>query len=509
MQIKLRGHRIELGEVEHAMLTYGAVRDVAVVVREQQSEEIEMVGFVTARSDDSTGQNQANDQVEVWETHFEESTYADIKAIGQSAIGHDFMGWTSMYDGNEINKTDMQEWLDDTMRTLLDSQTPGRVLEIGTGTGMILFNLGEGLQSYVGLDPSKSAAAFVNNAIQSIPSLVDRAKVHVGTATDVGRFDELHPDLVIVNSVSQYFPTPEYLKEVVDTLVSIRGVKRLFFGDVRSYATNRQFLAARALHTLDAKANRYNVLKKIAEMEECEEELLIDPAFFTELTCRLPYRVKHVEILPKRMQATNELSAYRYAAVIHVRDTDEPAQYAHPINQDSWIDFVASRLDRLSLLRLLQNASGSRPIAISNIPYSKTITEKHIVMSLDDMDNDVGADGQRVLDGPAWISAVRSRAESCASLSATDIVQLGEQAGFRVELSWARQWSQKGGLDAVFHHYPSTKEGARVMIQFPTDYKGRVSARFTNRPLRKVQNRQLETQIRERLQTVLPPYMIP
>ncbi len=56
----------------------------------------------------------------------------------------------------------------------------------------------------------------------------------------------------------------------------------------------------------------------MAEMEEGEEELLVDPAFFTGLTSRLPGKIRHVEILPKKMRATNELSAYRYAAVVHL-----------------------------------------------------------------------------------------------------------------------------------------------------------------------------------------------
>ncbi len=116
-----------------------------------------------------------------------------------------------MYDGSEISKIEMQEWLDDTMQTLLDGQAPSHVFEIGTGTGMVLFNLGEGLQSYVGLDPSILAAQFANDTIRSIPALVGKAEVHVGTATDTDRLNRLRPDLVVVNSVVQYFPTPEYL----------------------------------------------------------------------------------------------------------------------------------------------------------------------------------------------------------------------------------------------------------------------------------------------------------
>jgi SAM-dependent methyltransferase len=450
------------------MLSNSAVHDAAVIIRMQEDQEPEMVGFVTARADESIEQDEAANQVEGWGNHFETTTYAEIEDIGGSAIGSDFMGWTSMYDGSAINKAEMQEWLDDTIQALLDGQEPGRVLEIGTGTGMVLFNLAKsiGLESYVGLEPSRKATTFVTHAIKSSPALAGKADVHIGTAIDVGRLGNLRPDLVVLNSVVQYFPTPEYLVEVVSALARISGVKRLFFGDIRSYATNKQFLAARALHTLGGKATKDGMRKKMAELEGSEEEMLVDPTFFTTLTSQLPGQVEHVEILPKQMRATNELSAYRYAAMVHIRDPEGQAQPVHAIDPDAWVDFGASQMDRSALASLLQGSSGAIAIAVSNIPYSKTILERNVIQSLDEDSND---NTQRTLDGPAWVSAVRSSAERCASLSATDLTQLGKEAGFRVELSWARQRSYHGALDAVFHHYLPAQEGSRVLIQFPTD----------------------------------------
>ncbi|EJT68498.1 hypothetical protein GGTG_13928 [Gaeumannomyces tritici R3-111a-1] len=80
----------------------------------------------------------------------------------------------------------------------------------GTGTGMILFNLGKaaGLESYAGLEPSRSAASFVADWVKSDPALAGRVEVHVGTATDAGQLDRPRPDLVVLNSVVQLFPSP-------------------------------------------------------------------------------------------------------------------------------------------------------------------------------------------------------------------------------------------------------------------------------------------------------------
>lgn len=69
-------------------------------------------------------------------------------------------------------------------------------------------------------------------------------------------------------------------------------------------------------------ADKAEVSRMITDMELVKRELLVDPAFFTALRERLPDLVEHVEILPKKMKATNELSCFRYAAVIHVKPRD-------------------------------------------------------------------------------------------------------------------------------------------------------------------------------------------
>ncbi|KAG5808758.1 hypothetical protein H9Q71_006773 [Fusarium xylarioides] len=499
-QFKIRGNRIESAEVEAAMLSHASVRDAAVVVQKDEGEKADLVGFVVIDHDHSLEGDANDNQVEGWQDHFETEMYADIGDIDPSTIGKDFKGWTSMYDGSEIDKVEMQEWLDDTIKTLRDGQAPGHVLEVGTGSGMILFNLGDGVQSYRGLEPSKSAAAFTNSVIKSVPSLAGKAEVHVGTAQEVNALSDLHPDVVVINSVAQYFPSPDYLAQVADTLVHLPGVKRLFFGDMRTNATNKHFLAARAIKTLGNNATKDAVRLKMAELEEREEELLVEPAFFTTLQDRFPDLVHHVEILPKNMHATNELSAYRYAAVVHIRDSDSVP--VHTIEKGAWVDFGASRMNRTCLLQFLRRSKRSATVAISNIPFAKTAFERQIVESLE-------AEEESKLDGAAWISTVRSDAESRASLSVPDLRQLAEESGFSLEVSVARQWSQSGALDAVFHHFPSSSDARRTLIKFPTDNLIRSLATLANRPLQGLQRRRAALQVRERLQSLLPSYMIP
>ncbi|KAF2964673.1 hypothetical protein GQX73_g8896 [Xylaria multiplex] len=59
-QIKIRGHRIEPAEVERAILGDDSVRDAVVVIRKQEGQGSEMVGYVVAQGDPSTEQNEAS-----------------------------------------------------------------------------------------------------------------------------------------------------------------------------------------------------------------------------------------------------------------------------------------------------------------------------------------------------------------------------------------------------------------------------------------------------------------
>ncbi|KLU92433.1 hypothetical protein MAPG_11379 [Magnaporthiopsis poae ATCC 64411] len=296
-QIKIGGHHIEAAEVEAAILKQDAVADAAVVATKNTPPD----------HDDASG------QVDGWVTHFDKATYIDIDKIENTTLGNDFMGWTSMYDGSLIDRTKMQEWLDETMQAMLEGAAPGCVLEIGTGSGMIVFNLARAaagdLGRYWGLEPSRAATRFINDRVKADAMLVGRVHMHVGTAADAGHL-ELRHELVVINSVIQYFPTCEYLTEIIDQLVRTPGVKRIFFGDVRPYAINKQFLAWRALRSLGTSAAKAGVRQIIAGLTESEEELLIGPACFISLKKQLPGLVHHVEILPKRMTASNELSSY-------------------------------------------------------------------------------------------------------------------------------------------------------------------------------------------------------
>lgn len=325
------------------------------------------------------GGSQEVSLVQQWKGRFDQETYDALDNLNREMMGRDIVGWVSMYDGQDIPKAEMNEWLDDTIKTLLNGRSPGDILEIGTGSGMILFNLSDNIQSYIGLEPSGRAVDFISQAVRPIACLKDKIQIFKGAAADVGRLKgPLSSKLVVINSVIQYFPSQNYLFEVIQDLLKLPNIERIFCGDIRSFALYDDFLARGASHIAVENTSQEEMRQIINDMKQAESELLLDPSFFTSLQSRIPDRIHHIEILPKIMEATKELSCYRYAAIIHVMSThQQAARLVHDIGQDEWIDFTSQCLDSQSLLRLLSDHHDpDASLAISNITNSKTIVDR-------------------------------------------------------------------------------------------------------------------------------------
>ncbi|KAI8276481.1 Nonribosomal peptide synthetase dtxS1 [Colletotrichum sp. SAR11_57] len=489
-----------------------------------------LVGFVTLhdqalenqiRTLGESGDDFEAEQVQLWESVFDRRVYATIDdEARRESVGRDFTGWISAYDGSLLDKTDMNEWLDDTIDMVVTHSIrdrPVNVVELGTGSGMILFSLARHIRSYHGIEPSRKAVYFVSATAQSIPELADKVHVYEGTATDFHLLGSPSPDLVVINSVAQYFPSQTYFLEVVEGILKFGSVQTVVFGDIRSFALQKEFLVTKALHATGGKASKGALREKISELEQAEIEFLVDPAFFTSLPDRFPGLIEHVCIIPKKMKATNELSCYRYAAVLYIASGSQQSgeQQQHltsnirEVAGDEWINFVDQGLDLATLSHRLITENPDI-MAVSNIPYSKTAFERHCLDAL--------ADGKRheenADDDSAWLASVRQTSQEPPSLSALDLANIAQEAGYQVASSWARQFSQRGGLDAVFYRPSDTVAGSdgvrdKALWRFPTDHQGREPTAFSNQPLQQQARQTIQRQLFETLEDQLPMESVP
>lgn len=514
-QVKVRGQRVELGEIESVIASHPRVSNAAVCLEERAGENV-LWGFACVdvkrlRADmlSSDADKRRHDNIEhldMWEEMYDTDAHQQLVNVPRHEIGRDFVGWISMYDQQPIAQHEMDEWLDDTIATICRNGNPKHVLEIGCGSGMILYNLPGELETYLGIDPSRNSVKHVRNSLKSVRPISGTAHVIEGSAMDVAQLPySFKPDTkVIVNSVTQLFPSQEYLFDFIGTIVEqLEEVSSIFFGDLRSFPLHREFFAAQARTVLGKNANLQLLSKHMKDAEDRELELLVDPAFFTSLIDIFPEQVAHVEIIPKIMEATNELSCFRYGAVIHLRrETRTETLVLRDIPTEQYINFAVQRLSSVSLLDMLRKNETLPEVAFENIPYSKIATERSIVDKVVEVTEGEELPFQDIKE------ATTKTTTTLQHLSPLDLTNIAKKSGYKVEISWARQHSQHGALDAVFYK-PQKELTLPVFFRFPTDHTGRSRETFTNAPWLQRRKHTIRDELYQTMKSRLPSYMIP
>ncbi|MEV6602105.1 amino acid adenylation domain-containing protein [Actinoplanes sp. NPDC051346] len=471
-QIKLRGFRVELGEIESVLSRHPEVAQSAVVARENE----QLIAYVTPLAqpqsaddghDDAVERQQVDDWQQVYDSAYEEEAKS-------GDFSESFSVWRSSYDDAPIPLPEMRVWRDTTVARIRELR-PRRVLEIGVGSGLLMAQLAPDSEAYWATDFSDIAVTALRDIVAGKPELADRVVLRTQPADSFDGLPEGFFDTVVINSVVQYFPNVDYLVSVLRQALSlVVPGGAVFVGDVRNRRLLRCFRAAveviRHPHDEPARWRR-----SVAQAVRREKELLIDPEFFPALGHALD-GAPAVEIGVKRGAAHNELSRYRYDVVLR--------RTAEPVSEPRELRWGADVAD-LAALEAQLAGSGAAAVRVTGMPNARLLSE---LAALSTVDEETPASPTEPVDPET-------------------LYDLGDRNGFRTGVAWSFD-AADGSIDAVFTRDSSSGVGA-VGIVYPAVAHGRPLAEYGNDPTRPYEADALGRSLRSYLRRWLPDYMVP
>ncbi|MBD2727826.1 amino acid adenylation domain-containing protein [Nostoc sp. FACHB-892] len=485
-QVKIRGYRIELGEIEAVLSQHSAVQQTVVISREHEKEK-RLVAYLVVKAEYSSEQENVelmqlqNEQVLQWQMLYDE-TYNQPAA--DSDPTSNFIGWNSSYTNQPIPIEQMREWVNNQVAQILALQ-PKRVLEIGCGTGLILFRIAPHCTKYCGTDFSPVSLNYIQQQLekQEIPQVT----LHHQMATDFEKVETAAFDAVILNSVVQYFPTIDYLIRVLEGAVKATAPGGfIFIGDVRSLPLLQAFHASVQLEQAESSLTRSELRQRVQMQLFQEAELVIDPAFFSAIKQCFP-QISHVDIQLLRGRDRNELTQFRYNVILHIDDEN-----INSIKNDSEMNWSEDNLTVSAVRQLLIDTKPER-LCINNVPNARVMGA---VKTAEWLSN---------VEGFKTVGQMRKALQEIDNIGIEPEDFYILDINYKVDITWSRS-SIQGCYDVVFVRKNRTDK--RAIFSHSTTHSHSWQS-YANNPLQAKAARKLVPQLQAYTAQKLPEYMIP
>ncbi|MCW5314092.1 amino acid adenylation domain-containing protein [Nostoc sp. KVJ3] len=484
-QVKLRGFRIELGEIEALLAQHPKIQQAVVILAGEDAIAQRLLAYIVTTPTEVETLQTTSEQVELWQQVFNDS-YSQQQTPSNDPILN-LAGWNDSYTGKPIPEAAMQEWRDTTVAQILELE-PQRIWEIGCGTGLLLFKIAPHCQQYLGTDFSPEALHYIEQHLKQ-QSLQDKVTLKFSAANQFDSIETNAYDLVIINSVIQYFPSLDYFLQVLEGAVkAVKTHGSIFIGDVRNLQLLEAFHTAVEFHRAPDELSIKDLHQQIQKSIDTEGELLIDPDLFFALKQRFP-RISHVQIQLQRGYAQTEMSRFRYDVVLHLDQTDIP------VTEPQWLDWQDEKINLKTIEKILKTQQPDL-LGIKNIPNARLISEMAMLEEIAQLNGTVA-------DLKAAIAQVKLGIEPEAlrtlalNLPYTPFIQYNPTRFSNYDVIFQRDISGQVTL-------PRFKQGENLQLKPWQDY--------ANQPLQYRTN-QIDSNLleewRDFLVKALPDYMIP
>jgi len=483
-QVKWHGVRIELHEINILLEQHPLVKR-AVTRLVQHMADASLVSFVCLQETALLFDGDVNLQLQQWCAVYDDIYKNNTK---QHASMLNTAGWISVFTRKPLPQAMMARWRDNIVQRI-EALQPQRILEIGCGTGMLLFPLSQRSQGYAAIDPSVHALDYIDTKMRALPNFsTEHVCLQRAYAHQLPHYPHAM-DTVILNSVVQYFPSVDYFVLVLRQVIAqMTPTGKIVIGDVRSYA-HVDLLYASYLSAQHASLQQDEVFYQLFHaLETQENELLFHPDYFYHLKTVIP-EIASVSIELKQANNDNEVSTFRYDVVLHLGEAPALATGLH------WQDFQQDKLQWATLAKQL--ALQPQALAIQNIPNQRF----HRYVTLLNTNIDLAG-----LSKTSLTVALDVLTAAQVAIAPSAIYRLAERYGYRAYCTWSVH--NPYCFDVVFYG----NDLSLMEVSHLCCNRQAVSAAckpLTSLPLRQWMLAEAEKRLFQYMQKNLPPNMLP
>lgn len=483
-QVKIRGHRIELSAIEYSLHMQNGIKEAVVVAREDVPGDQRLVAYIIPES--SLDKNESLSWQERWEDLYKrgiqsESNLDINKQQPDIAVAQQI-------SGREDIREEVEEWLGQSV-SRIKALKAKNVMELGCGTGQLVFELAPLAESFVATDYAQTAVDKLNEKLAADAGKWKNVHAFTAAADDFSTVEEASLDLVIINGVVQYFPDSHYLVRVIEKASkAVRNGGCIFIGDMQGKSTLPMYHASDQINRSDDQQRVSDFNEIIKRRVKLEDELVADPGFFYLLPTIIP-GITSVNIQLREGKHINETTKYHYDIWLYVHSelTIAPAETNIQWDEDKTFDWIRAELEKYA----------GKVVAVKSIYNSRTASDHLLQGILKDADENES------------VKNIKEQGKTTDSGMDPQLFwALGKKLGYTSHIRWTSDGSD-GLFDTIF--IPNSLDKAIPEPPYLEDPEAVSLHDYTRSPFSGniTVSREQSLAWKQGLSEILPAYMIP